>query len=294
MKNKITGLGTALITPFNQNEEVDYECLGNLIEFQIENNVDFLCVLGTTAETPTLTAKEKEQIIEFSIEKINHRVPILLGCSSNNTKELAKEIKEKSKYDIDALLSVVPYYNKPTQQGIYSHYKYISEHTDKGIIMYNVPSRTGVNMSAETALKISYDCKNIIGVKEASGNIHQADEIIENKREGFTVLSGDDALTYPVLTLGADGAISVIANCLPKLFAEMIHSARNNDLNNSLRIHRKLFRLYDLLFKDGNPAGVKAALNIKGKTNNILRLPLVPVSDSTYGQIKDFIDNFED
>lgn len=286
MCNKIKGLGTALITPFNQDKKVDFDKLGNLIEFQISNNVDFLCILGTTAETPTLSEEEKNEITKFSIEKINKRVPILLGCSCNNTIKLAHDIEKYSQYDIDAFLSVVPYYNKPTQEGIYEHYKYISEHTDKGIIMYNVPSRTGVNMTAQTVLKISYDCKNIIGVKEASGNIHQVDEIIENKKNDFSILSGDDALTYPVLTLGADGVISVIANCEPKMFAQLVHYAKEGDYKSSLIIHRELFKLYELLFRDGNPAGVKAALTIKGYIENILRLPLVPVRESTFEEIR--------
>lgn len=287
MNNNITGLGTALITPFTPEGKVDFQCLDRLIDFQIENNVDFLCILGTTAETPVLSDTEKDKIVRFAIDKINRRVPIVLGCSSNNTLELAKELERKSSYDIDAFLSVVPYYNKPTQAGIYAHYNHISQYTDKGIIMYNVPSRTGVNMTAQTALKISYDCENIIGVKEASGNIHQVDEIIEYKKQGFTILSGDDALTYPVMTLGADGVISVIANCQPGLFAEMVHLAKMKEYDKALLIHRKLFKLYDLLFKEGNPAGVKAALNIKGLTENVLRLPLVPVSDETYNQIRD-------
>lgn len=286
MDNNITGLGTALITPFDINGNVDFQCLGKLIDFQIENNVDFLCILGTTAETPTLSKEEKDDITRFAIERINKRVPILLGCSSNNTAELAKELEVKSNYDIDAFLTVVPYYNKPTQAGIFAHYRHISQYTDKGIIMYNVPSRTGVNMTAQTALKISYECDNIIGIKEASGNIHQVDEIIEEKKDGFTILSGDDALTFPVMTLGADGVISVLANCQPRLFAEMIHLAKNKEYGKALQIHRKLFKLYDLLFKDGNPAGVKAALNIEGYVENVLRLPLVPVSEETYNQIK--------
>lgn len=286
MNNNITGLGTALITPFDNKGNVDFKCLEKLIDFQIDNNADFLCILGTTAETPTLSKEEKDDITKFAIEKINKRVPILLGCSSNNTAELAKEMEIKSNYDVDAFLTVVPYYNKPTQAGIFAHYKHLSQYTDKGIIMYNVPSRTGVNMTAQTALKISYECENIIGIKEASGNIHQVDEIIEEKKDGFTILSGDDALTYPVMTLGADGVISVLANCEPKLFAEMVHLAKNMEFDKALLIHRKLFKLYDLLFKDGNPAGVKAALNIRNMVENVLRLPLVPVSEETYSQIK--------
>lgn len=282
----IRGLGTALITPFTTDGEVDYVSLKNLIEFQISNNVDFLCVLGTTAETPTLSHAEREKITEFCIETIDGRVPILLGCSSNNTKELAKEISNNSKYNVDAFLSVVPYYNKPTQEGIIRHYEYLSENTDKGIVMYNVPSRTGVNMTSETTLKIAEDCRNIIGIKEASGNIRQVNEILKYKKDDFVVLSGDDFLTYPLMALGAEGIISVVSNCEPKIFSEMVHLLNNKDFTKSLMIHNSLLELYSLLFKDGNPAGIKAALSSKGLINNILRLPLVPVSSETYEKIK--------
>ncbi len=286
MENSITGLGTALVTPFDNDGNIDYDSFGKLIDFQIENKIDFLCVLGTTAETPTLSKAEKDEITRFAIERIDRRVPILLGCSSNNTLELAHVLEKKSNLDVDAFLTVVPYYNKPTQAGIAAHYKHLSQFTDKGIIMYNVPSRTGVNMTAQTALEVSRECSNIIGIKEASGNIHQVDEIIEYKKEGFTVLSGDDALTFPVMTLGADGVVSVVANCQPALFAQLVHYAKNREYDKALQIHRRLFKLYELLFKEGNPAGVKAALNIEGIVKNILRLPLVPVSESTYDQIK--------
>ena len=288
MDNRIKGLGTALVTPFTEDGRVDYDGLGKLIDYQIDNGVDFLCVLGTTGEAATLSAEEKEGVIDYSIERIGRRVPILLGCSSNNTVDLGKEISKYSRYDVDAMLSVVPFYNKPTQEGIVKHYEYISGCTDKGLVMYNVPSRTGVNMTAETTLRIAEDCKNVIAVKEASGNIRQVNAIIKSKREGFHVLSGDDFLTYPLMTLGADGVISVISNGEPRLFADMVHHLANKEYEKALNIHNSLFDLYELLFRDGNPAGIKAALNCKGLINNVLRLPLTPVSQKVYDAIERF------
>lgn len=292
MDNRIKGLGTALVTPFTEDGRVDYDGLGKLIDYQIDNGVDFLCVLGTTGEAATLSAEEKEGVIDYSIERIGRRVPILLGCSSNNTVDLGKEISKYSRYDVDAMLSVVPFYNKPTQEGIVKHYEYISGCTDKGLVMYNVPSRTGVNMTAETTLRIAEDCKNVIAVKEASGNIRQVNAIIKSKREGFHVLSGDDFLTYPLMTLGADGVISVISNGEPRLFADMVHHLANKEYEKALNIHNSLFDLYELLFRDGNPAGIKAALNCKGLINNVLRLPLTPVSQKVYDAIERFQAGF--
>ena len=292
MDNRIKGLGTALVTPFTEDGRVDYDGLGRLIDYQIDNGVDFLCVLGTTGEAATLSADEKEGVIDYSIERIGRRVPILLGCSSNNTVDLGKEISRYSRYDVDAMLSVVPFYNKPTQEGIVKHYEYISGCTDKGLVMYNVPSRTGVNMTAETTLRIAEDCKNVIAVKEASGNIRQVNAIIKSKREGFHVLSGDDFLTYPLMTLGADGVISVISNGEPRLFADMVHHLANKEYEKALNIHNSLFDLYELLFRDGNPAGIKAALNCKGLINNVLRLPLTPVSQKVYDAIERFQADF--
>lgn len=292
MDNRIKGLGTALVTPFTEDGRVDYDGLGKLIDYQIDNGVDFLCVLGTTGEAATLSADEKEGVIDYSIERIGRRVPILLGCSSNNTVDLGKEISKYSRYDVDAMLSVVPFYNKPTQEGIVKHYEYISGCTDKGLVMYNVPSRTGVNMTAETTLRIAEDCKNVIAVKEASGNIRQVNAIIKSKREGFHVLSGDDFLTYPLMTLGADGVISVISNSEPRLFADMVHHLANKEYEKALNIHNSLFDLYELLFRDGNPAGIKAALNCKGLINNVLRLPLTPVSQKVYDAIERFQAGF--
>lgn len=292
MDNRIKGLGTALVTPFTEDGRVDYDGLGRLIDYQIDNGVDFLCVLGTTGEAATLSAEEKEGVIDYSIERIGRRVPILLGCSSNNTVDLGKEISRYSRYDVDAMLSVVPFYNKPTQEGIVKHYEYISGCTDKGLVMYNVPSRTGVNMTAETTLRIAEDCKNVIAVKEASGNIRQVNAIIKSKREGFHVLSGDDFLTYPLMTLGADGVVSVISNGEPRLFADMVHHLANKEYEKALNIHNSLFDLYELLFRDGNPAGIKAALNCKGLINNVLRLPLTPVSQKVYDAIERFQASF--
>ncbi len=271
-----------MITPFKEDESVDYDALMRLVDYQVQNNTDFLCVLGTTAETPTLTEDEKLKIQQMVVERVNGRIPILLGVSGNNTRAVVNTLKTNDFTGVDAILSVVPYYNKPSQEGIYQHYKAIAESTDLPLVLYNVPGRTGVNMTAETTLRIANDFKNVIAVKEASGNITQMDDIIKNKPSTFDVISGDDGITFPLITLGAVGVISVIGNAFPREFSRMVRLALQGDYANALTIHHKFAELFKLLFVDGNPAGVKAMLNVMGMVENKLRLPLVPTRITTF------------
>ena len=265
----------ALITPFKADESVDYDALMRMVDYLVQNNTDFLCVLGTTAETPTLTEEEKQKIKRMVIERVHGRIPILLGLGGNNTRAIVDALKNDDFTGVDAVLSVVPYYNKPSQEGIYQHYKAIAEaRPDMPIVLYNVPGRTGVNMTAETTLRVARDFKNVIAVKEASGNITQMDDIIKNKPHTFDVISGDDGITFPLITLGAVGVISVIGNAFPREFSRMVRLALQGDYANALTIHHKFAELFKLLFVDGNPAGVKAMLNAMGMVENKLRLPL--------------------
>lgn len=277
----LSGMGVALITPFHHDKSIDFDALARLIEYQIKSGVDFLVALGTTAETATLTSDERTRLRTFIAERVAGRVPLVLGCGSNNTAAVIEEINSINLRPFSALLSVVPYYNKPSQEGIYCHYSAIAQASPLPIILYNVPGRTGVNMTAETTLRLAHDHQNIIGIKEASGDIRQMDEIIKGKSPDFTVISGDDAMTYPLITLGAVGVISVIGNAFPREFSRMVRLALQGDYRNALAIHHRFTELYKLLFVDGNPAGVKCLLNAMGYIENELRLPLVPTRLAT-------------
>lgn len=290
IQRRLKGMGVALITPFKEDGSVDYDALLRLVELQVQNGIDFLCVLGTTAETPTLTAEEKKKIKSLVIERVNGRVPILLGVGSNCTQTVIDTITKEDMTGVDALLVAVPYYNKPSQEGIYQHYKAIAQSTNLPIVLYNVPGRTGVNMTAETTLRLAHDFKNIVAIKEASGNITQMDEIIKKKPENFDVISGDDGITFPLITLGAVGVISVIGNAFPKEFSRMTRLALAGDYNNALLIHHQFTELFKLLFVDGNPAGVKAMLSMMGMIENRLRLPLVPTRITTYEEMRKVLD----
>ena len=286
IRTKLKGMGVALITPFKSDESVDYDALMRLVDYQVQNNTDFLCVLGTTAETPTLTEDEKQKIKRRVIERVGGRIPILLGVGGNNTRSIVETLKNDDFTGVDAVLSVVPYYNKPSQEGIYQHYKAIAEaRPDMPIVLYNVPGRTGVNMTAETTLRVARDFKNVIAVKEASGNITQMDDIIKNKPDSFDVISGDDGIT-----LGAVGVISVIGNAFPREFSRMVRLALQGDYANALAIHHKFAELFKLLFVDGNPAGVKAMLNAMGMVENKLRLPLVPTRITTFEAMRKILN----
>lgn len=287
--HKFKGMGVALITPFKEDGSVDYPALIRMVDHLVQNGADFLCVLGTTAETPTLTTEEKKEITRLVVERVNGRIPIMLGCGGNNTQAVIDSLKNDDFTGIDAILSVVPYYNKPSQEGIYQHYKAIAESTDLPIVLYNVPGRTGVNMTAETTLRIARDFKNVIAIKEASGNITQMDDIIKNKPENFDVISGDDGITFPLITLGAVGVISVIGNAFPKEFSRMTRLALQGDYANALKIHHSFTELFSLLFVDGNPAGVKAMLNAMGMIENRLRLPLVPTRITTFEKMRQIL-----
>jgi len=286
INNKLTGMGVALITPFKEDESVDYTALGRLVDYQIKNGIDYLVVLGTTAETATLTEEEKKQVTAFIINRVKGRVPLVLGVGGNCTRAVVEELQTKDFTGVAAILSVTPYYNKPSQEGIYQHYKAIAEATELPIVLYNVPGRTGVNMTSDTTLRLARDFANIVAVKEASGNISQMDEIIKNKPKDFMVISGDDGITFPLITLGAVGVISVIGNAFPKEFSRMVRLALKGDYKNALEIHHSFTELFNLLFVDGNPAGVKCMLNAMGFIENKLRLPLVPTRITTYEKIR--------
>ena len=292
MHNKFKGMGIALITPFTQEGKVDFVALRRLLDYQLSNGADFLCILATTAETPTLSEVEKKQVKDLIVEKVNGAVPVLMGCGGNCTASVVESI-EKGNFDgIDGILSVCPYYNKPSQEGLFQHFKAIANAAAKrhlSVVLYNVPGRVGVNMTAETTLRLAAECDNIVAVKEASGNMTQIEDIIKNKPAHFDVISGDDGITFPLITMGAAGVISVIGNALPKEFSRMVRLALNGDYKNALAIHHQFSELFKLLFVDGNPAGVKAMLNSMGLIQNVLRLPLVPSRISTFEKISAII-----
>ena len=286
-QNIFKGLGIALITPFNASGAVDYVVLKQLVEYQLKNGADFFCILATTGETPTLTDDEKQRIKELVVEVVAGRVPILMGCGGNNTAAIVEELHTRDFSGIDGILSVFPYYNKPSQVGLYQLFKTIANATDMKVVLYNVPGRTGVNMKAETTVRLARDCKNIVAVKEASGNLEQVDEIIKNKPDTFDVISGDDALTFPMIACGAVGVISVIGNALPKEFSRMLRLEQNGEFEPARKIHHMFTDLFNLLFVDGNPAGVKAMLHEMGMIENVLRLPLVPTRLTTMQKISE-------
>lgn len=280
----LKGMGVALVTPFKTDKTIDYDALGRIIDYIIDGDADFIVVLGTTGETPTLFAEEKQAIRGFAVEHTRGRVPLVLGVGGNSTIGVVRELHTIPLEGFSAILSVVPYYNKPSQEGIYAHYREIATNSPLPVILYNVPGRTGVNMTATTTLRLARE-HNIIGVKEASGNFVQIEEIIKNKPEDFTVISGDDGITYPLMTLGAKGVISVIGNAFPKEFGRMVRLCLDGKFAEALPIHFKFTELFNLLFVDGNPAGVKCTLNALGLCENELRLPLVPTRLSTNEQI---------
>lgn len=287
----LSGMGVALITPFKADKSIDYDALAKLIEYQIGSGTHYLVVLGTTAETPSLTSQEKQQIRKFVIERVAGRIPLVLGLGGNNTLGVIEEMKAMEELkEFSAILSVVPYYNKPSQEGIYQHYKAIAANSPVPVILYNVPGRTGVNMTAETTLRIANDCPNVIGIKEASGNISQMDDIIKHKQKDFMVISGDDGITFPLITLGAVGVISVIGNAFPREFSKMVRLGLAGDFDGARAIHHRFTELFELLFVDGNPAGVKCALADMGMIENELRLPLVPTRVATYEKIHRCLD----
>ena len=289
MENIFHGLGIALITPMKGEGEVDYEALEKLVDYQITNGADFLCILATTGEAPCLTKEEKDKITDVIKRVDNGRIPILKYCGGNNTRAVIEEIKATDWSGIDGILSICPYYNKPSQEGLYQHFKAIAKASPLPVVMYNVPGRTGVNMKAATTVRIAKDFPNVVAIKEASGSLEQIDEIIKNKPKNFEVISGDDALTFSMIASGAVGVISVIGNALPKEFSRMIRLEFNNEYAAALKIHHQFTELYKLLFVDGNPAGVKSLLNDMGIIENVLRLPLVPTRIETKQKMDEII-----
>ncbi len=292
MITNFTGTGVAIVTPFFSNGEIDYNSLKSLLDNIIDGGVDFIVGLGTTSEAVTLTSDEKREVMHYVIEIVNNRVPIVMGVGGNNTLGVVNEIKNSSFKGVTGILSVAPYYNKPNQRGLYEHFKAIATASSIPVILYNVPSRTSSNIAAETVLKLANEFTNIVAVKEASGDLAQVMEIIKNKPDGFSVLSGDDALTFPMITLGAEGVISVIANAFPSEFSKMVAFARNNKIEKAREVHYSLLEIIDLLFEDGNPAGVKAALEIMDQMANNLRLPMVPVTHDIYLKLSQEIENY--
>lgn len=283
------GLGVAVVTPFTLEGAVDYPALKRLIRYQLDRGVDFLCILATTGETPCLTLDEKNKITELIKEENKGQVPILKYCGGNNTAEVIEELKTTDWTGINGILSVCPYYNKPSQEGLYQHFKAIASASPLPVVMYNVPGRTGVNMKAETTLRLAHDCENIVGIKEAAGSLEQVDEIIKGKPDRFDVISGDDALTFSMIASGAAGVISVIGNALPREFSRMIRLEFQGEYEPARKIHHMFTELYSLLFVDGNPAGVKALLNDMGYIENVLRLPLVPTTIKTKEKMADIL-----
>ena len=288
-RNIFKGLGIALVTPFTTDGEVDYKAIQRLVVYQIQNGADFLCILATTGETPCLSADEKNNIKKLVIETNRGRLPILMGCGGNNTRAVVEELKTSDWTGIDGVLSVCPYYNKPSQEGLYQHFKAIAEASPLPVVLYNVPGRTGINMKSETTVRLARDCENIVAVKEASGSLEQVDEIIKNKPERFDVISGDDALTFSMVASGAAGSISVIGNALPKEVSRMIRLEFRGEYEAARTIHHRFTELYSLLFVDGNPAGVKALLHEMGFIENVLRLPLVPTRITTLQKMTEIL-----
>jgi len=290
-KNTYRGIGVALITPFNERKEIDYPSLEKLINHVIDGGVNYLVALGTTAETPTLEAEEKKQLLSFIAEKAAGRVPVVCGIGGNNTAEVVALLKEYDLSRVSGILTVAPYYNKPTQEGLYQHFRAIAENTDKDIILYNVPGRTSSNLLPETALRLAREFSHIVAIKEASGNLSQCMDLVQGKPDHFAVLSGDDDLVLPQVALGMEGVISVAANCFTRDFTYLVNASLVNKFDKARINHYKLIEGIRLLFTEGNPAGVKCVLSQMGICEEYLRLPLVPVSEATRVKIKEFLSN---
>ena len=290
--NPFTGTGVALVTPFRKQETIDFSKLEKLISHIISGGTDYIVALGTTSEAATMTETERHALQDFIIETVGGRCPIMLGLGGNNTLAVTDAIANTNFDGISGILSVAPYYNKPNQRGLAQHFKQIADASPVPVIIYNVPGRTGVNITADTTLLLATECPNIIGIKEASGNISQIMQILRNTPEGFAVISGDDSLTYPMITLGASGVISVIANALPKEMSSMVRYALKGDIKKALPLHYRMLPLMNAIFEEGNPSGIKALLEIEGLIGNTLRMPLVKVSKALYNKLSSMYDEF--
>lgn len=289
VRDVLKGTGVALVTPFKENKSIDFESLHKLIDFVIEDGVNYVVTLGTTGETPTLSREEKLEIIEATFDAVSDRVPVVVGIGGNNTASVVNDIESFPLEKATAVLSASPYYNKPSQEGIYQHYKALASATAKPIILYNVPGRTGSNIAASTTLRLANDFSNINGIKEASGNMNQCMQILRDKPQEFLVVSGDDNLALAQIACGMRGVISVVANCFPKDFSSMVTAALQDDFDTARKLNNILLQGYELLFAENNPAGVKAVLSELGMIQNHLRLPLVPLSDSVHKQVKEYL-----
>lgn len=279
-------MGVAIITPFTETNEVDYEALERLVDLHLQSGTDFLCVQGTTGETPTLTLEEKRNIRKRIIKQVDGRMGIMLGCGGNNTQAVINELQTEDFTGVDGILCVVPYYNKPNQEGLYRHFKAIADSTDMPIYLYNVPGRTGVNMQPETTIRLAEECKNIIGFKAASGNIDQIRRLINNKPDTLDVLSGDDGLTYEIMKAGGVGVISVFGNVYPKQCVELVRQLQQGKYEEAKEANERYAEIFKLLFVDGNPAGAKAQLSNLGLVKNVLRLPLIPANQEVTEALK--------
>ncbi|MBN8718356.1 4-hydroxy-tetrahydrodipicolinate synthase [Hydrobacter penzbergensis] len=286
LRKQLQGTGVALVTPFKTDAQVDFEALGNVIEAMIKGGVEYLVTLGTTGETPTLDKQEKLDIVHYTFEKVAGRVPVVVGIGGNNTQELIKDLHHFPLEKAVAVLSASPYYNKPSQEGLFQHYKAIAGASPKPIILYNVPGRTGRNLNADTTLRLANEVPNIAGIKEASGDMAQCMQLLRDRPEQFLIVSGDDALALPQLACGMDGVISVAANAFPKQFSDMVRACLKADLKTAKKLNDQLMAAYDLMFAENNPAGVKAFMHEEGLLQNVVRLPVVPLSAGLHQKVK--------
>lgn len=289
LSNRLRGTGVALVTPFTAEFEIDYEALAKVIDFVIKDGVEYIVTLGTTGETPTLRKEEKKAIIDFTYEKVNSRVPVVVGVGGNNTREVIEDLESLPLDKAIAVLSTGPYYNKPSQEGLFQHYKAIAAATVKPILLYNVPGRTGRNIDADTILRLALEVDNIAGLKEAGGDMAHCMKVLRDKPEDFFVVSGDDALALPQIACGMEGVISVAANSFPKTFSEMVRLALKADFKNAKALNDKLIDAYDIMFAENNPAGVKAFMTELGLIDNYFRLPVTPLSSAWHAKAKAYL-----
>ncbi len=289
LRQQLQGTGVALVTPFRTDLQVDFDALGKVIEAMITGGVEYLVTLGTTGETPTLDKQEKLDIVNYTFEKAAGRVPVVVGIGGNNTNEVIKDLHHFPLEKAAAVLSAAPYYNKPSQEGIFQHYKAIAEASPKPIILYNVPGRTGRNMTAETTIRLAKEVQNVAGMKEASGDMAQCMQLLRDRPQDFLVVSGDDALALPQLACGMDGVISVAANAFPQQFSDMVRATLKSDVKGAKAINDKLIEAYDLMFAENNPAGVKAFMHEQGLLQNTVRLPVVPLSGGLHEKVKRYL-----
>lgn len=286
----LKGTGVAIVTPFKNDSSIDFAALGRIVNHVINGGINYIVVLGTTGESVTLTKDEKKAVFSYVLESVENRVPVIAGIGGNSTQEVINNLRHADLSVFDAILSVAPYYNKPTQRGLFQHFKTIATCSSIPVILYNVPGRTGCNISSDTCLELAHECDNIIGVKEASGDINQIMKIIKGKPEHFSVISGDDLFTLPIIAAGGSGVISVLANAFPAQCTELVNSALKSNFKSARDIQLRFLETIELLFTEGNPAGVKAILSIMSLCNNILRLPLMPVSRTTYTRIQKAVE----